>query len=426
MKRREEGITLMVLVIMIIVLLILAGITLGSISDHNGVIEQSSKTAQDAQRESIIEKIEADLYTEKVKKGKSLNKEDLKELIESKGYNAGELKEDAFVSKDGNYEIKYTEIEGWIIDISEYVKVGDLVDYKPQTDESSYEFLAEYTGYTSNQIVNKKEFEWRVLDITNNKVLLISDLWTEEKVSFSGALGYNNGVYLLDDYCNTLYSNKKLNAISRSLKLEDVQKKMDIDKWDYHNYAVSNGRGLFYGDSSVYSSGRYYPYIWSLEKTENNKAKIDEEVINGKLEKSEQNTLITQTYGRATNSIEVEARNWYQPQTTMATLFMDADTREESDKSNMYYDLFYLPNKSIHGDSFLATRCTDIPWSDQCVFALKIMGASGINSSALFYSSTTNSYSMTYYIRPVVSLPGSAIDLETDYESQGTWKILDN
>ncbi|MGN1296985.1 MAG: hypothetical protein ACI4VH_00895 [Clostridia bacterium] len=113
MRKKEEGITLMVLVIMIIVLLILAGITLGSISDHNGVIEQSKGTIQNAQRESIIEKIEADLYSEKVKTGIVPTKDDLKLIIKEKGYNSEEPGDESFISKHGNYIIKYSEIEGW-------------------------------------------------------------------------------------------------------------------------------------------------------------------------------------------------------------------------------------------------------------------------------------------------------------------------
>lgn len=112
MRKREEGITLMVLVIMIIVLLILAGITLGSISNHNGVIEQSKETAQSAQRESIIEKIEADLYTEKVKTGNIPSKNDLKDLIKEKDY--GTINDnDSFTSKAGNHKIEFNKIQGW-------------------------------------------------------------------------------------------------------------------------------------------------------------------------------------------------------------------------------------------------------------------------------------------------------------------------
>ena len=64
MKRKERGVTLIALVVTIVVLLILASIGIGAITSDNGVIKQSNETKQSAERESIIEKIEADLYTD--------------------------------------------------------------------------------------------------------------------------------------------------------------------------------------------------------------------------------------------------------------------------------------------------------------------------------------------------------------------------
>lgn len=113
MIKKEEGITLIALVITIIVLLILAGITLGSISDHNGVIEQSKETVQNAQRESIIEKIEADLYSEKTKTGKEQSKTVLKNIIVDNNYGTINEDDDSFTTKEGNYKINFSEIAGW-------------------------------------------------------------------------------------------------------------------------------------------------------------------------------------------------------------------------------------------------------------------------------------------------------------------------
>ena len=112
MKRKERGVTLIALVVTIVVLLILASIGIGAITSDNGVIKQSNETKQSAERESIIEKIEADLYTEKTKTGKTPSKNDLKELIKEKDF--GTVNEDdSFNSKVGNYKIKFNEIEGW-------------------------------------------------------------------------------------------------------------------------------------------------------------------------------------------------------------------------------------------------------------------------------------------------------------------------
>lgn len=111
---KNRGVTLIALVVTIVVLLILAGITIGSISNHNGVIEKTKETTNNSQRESIIQKIEADLYTEKVKTGKTPTKSDLIQLIRDKGY-VKEIPEgkDEFITNDGNYTIKYNEIIGW-------------------------------------------------------------------------------------------------------------------------------------------------------------------------------------------------------------------------------------------------------------------------------------------------------------------------
>lgn len=112
MKRKERGVTLIALVVTIVVLLILASIGIGAITSDNGVIKQSNETKQSAERESIIEKIEADLYTEKTKTGKTPSKNDLKELIKEKDF--GTVNEDdSFTSKIGNYKIEFEEIEGW-------------------------------------------------------------------------------------------------------------------------------------------------------------------------------------------------------------------------------------------------------------------------------------------------------------------------
>lgn len=112
MKRREEGITLVALVVTIVVLLILAGVSFNGMVNQKGIIKESMETSQNAQRESIIEKIEADLYNEKVIRGRIPTREELKTIIESKGYSK-EVNEDSFIAKDGEYKIQYNEIAGW-------------------------------------------------------------------------------------------------------------------------------------------------------------------------------------------------------------------------------------------------------------------------------------------------------------------------
>ena len=93
--KKNEGITLIALVITIVVLLILAGISIKALTGEKELIKETYNTTDQAQRESIIQKIEADLYQEKTISGEIPDKAKLKEIIPSKGYNKGELGEDS-------------------------------------------------------------------------------------------------------------------------------------------------------------------------------------------------------------------------------------------------------------------------------------------------------------------------------------------
>ena len=112
MIKKENGITLIALAITIIILLILAGVAIGSIKGNKGIIKEAENSSAEAERESIIEKIEADLYNEKIKTGKRPTKSELKKIIETNGYSET-LAEDSFTSKDDKYTINYDEILGW-------------------------------------------------------------------------------------------------------------------------------------------------------------------------------------------------------------------------------------------------------------------------------------------------------------------------
>lgn len=112
MKRNEKGITLIVLAITIIVILIIAGTVISTTKGQKGVIKEAETMSSEAERQSVIQKIEADLYNEKIKTGKKPTKAEMKELIKRKDY-AVSVDEDSFVSKNGNHTINYSEILGW-------------------------------------------------------------------------------------------------------------------------------------------------------------------------------------------------------------------------------------------------------------------------------------------------------------------------
>lgn len=112
MLKNKNGITLIALSITVIVLLIIAGVSIGSVKSEKGLIKESKENTGIAQKESLIEKIESDLYIEKVKTGIEPTKEKLKEIIQKNDYSSS-IGEDSFISKEGEQEIQYSEIQGW-------------------------------------------------------------------------------------------------------------------------------------------------------------------------------------------------------------------------------------------------------------------------------------------------------------------------
>lgn len=195
---------------------------------------------------------------------------------------------------------------------------------------------------------------------------VISDEPTSEDVYFEGALGYNNGVYLLNDYCKTLYSNSSIGATARSLNIEDIQNKMDLSVWDYHNYSE-------YGNTRTYETNKNYPYQWTQEKTE--KSKIDGNLINGTIGQSEQKELTEKTYSEATTSIEVQKTYWNRNNSDMQSNFQKADTRDNTKANSMYYELLCNNGTSYY---WLASRYANASSSSLAAFGLRSVNSGSV------------------------------------------------
>ncbi len=113
MKKREKGITLITLAVTIMVLAIIAGISITAITNENGTVNEARKANNQAEKESIIEKIEADIYTEKVKKGRNLTKSEVEAIIGTFGTINQQDKQLKVKTKDYEYTISFDEIIGW-------------------------------------------------------------------------------------------------------------------------------------------------------------------------------------------------------------------------------------------------------------------------------------------------------------------------
>ena len=360
-KNKNKGITLIALVITIIILLILAGISISALTNQG--LFKNTKKAKEATEEA--QKKEQDLlnqYEEEFNKYLSNNDKKEEKLIDK--------------VNDGT------------------IKIGDYVKYTPDT-ASTAEILQElntYSGSNANtaSMLTQENLNWRVLDVKDGQVRLISEVPTTSTITLSGYNGYNNAVKLIDDTCNTLYSNSKLASKVQNLKIEDIQDKM-IEK-DYSKFNSDYGK--------IFTpANKYYPSILLKEKAQK---------VNGtegtELDVSEQTELISQTAKLQASSLEVKYTYWYKTMTT------------NDFKNSKYYELF-INNGNNYSTYWMSSRCVTAD-SDYAYSRVHLVGARIVNAYYL-YDSFNREYPRAYVLRPVITL-NSNVQIDTANSGNGS------
>lgn len=262
------------------------------------------------------------------------------------------------------------------------IKIGDYVAYTPAGD-ASYTVDGTYSGTGSDQVINKEELNWRVFDIAEDgRVRLISATPTTAKISLRGENGYNNGVYLLDELCNTLYKGE--NATAKNLKIEDIQDKMDLNYWDYHEYEG-------YGNIYIQESGSYIcPSIFYSEKNQNGN--------NGEnyLDISEQESLIT-------GWVELEIG------TTVMQTYWYNNMSVENYILPFYYETFH----NIETSYYLSSRSISIGWIK---YRLTYVTSSTLGTGYLLDRDGGNGMNTIGY-RPMITLDRN-VEIDTSIEGK--------
>ena len=261
------------------------------------------------------------------------------------------------------------------------IKVGDYVSYTPDTAtgktyDSEKLKKGGYTG-TSQQALSKDDLNWRVLRKNDDgSIDLIGDA-TGNSVYFSGSLGYNNGVYLLNDICKELYSNSTHHITARSVNLEDMEKWL-TDSGKTARASYSNA--VKYGETKEYKgSNSYTPDIYG--KTEDESANYYSEPTT--------NTY-TPASGTATADNTLNAKQTYYNIPINQTNY--GDGAKVLSSSNYYW---------------VAARCVYCG-SSYAYFGLRL-AISSVYGYNMFYSSSS-AYGISYRLRPVVSL-GSDVQI---------------
>ena len=359
--KKQSGITLVTLVITIIILLILASITISSLT-NTGLFEKSKEAGDKTQNAAENQAKTLNEYEDELNK-----------------YISGTTGE--------NLE-----------KLADKVKVGDYVKYIPDALDSNAistlkANLNTYSGNsnsTVNTAIKRDDLKWRVLDVQNGQVRLISETPTISKIELYGYNGYNNAVKLLDDTCSTLYNNSKLASKVQNLKIEDIEEKMKETENRYDKY----------NDNFDIDADKFYPEILKKEKGQ----EINE-VKGNELGISEQKNFIGQEEKKKANKLRLKYTYYLK------------EIKDTDFNNNKYYEIF-IKNQDKYFSYFMSSRCVGVSSEIGCFFIRNIDSGKIDAANCAYFSNNYQNIDKDSF-RPIVTL-NSNVQIDTSNSGDGS------
>lgn len=106
--------------------------------------------------------------------------------------------------------------------------------------------------------------------------------------------------------------------------------------------------------------------------------------------------------------------------------FIKTKTRNSDSDNDIYYKLL-IKNDEGKYNNWLSTRCTCAYSSYnfwlQVIYTNGSTKGSGVGAYCLYGSSENSDRSGGWFLRPVVTIPASQIDLSTNYDTNGYWNL---
>ena len=299
-------------------------------------------------------------------------------------------------------------------------KVGEIVNYNPDTPSTGYDLSTAKSGYSSAQTIDGTydPTKWKIMEVDGNgnitKLFGVPNS-SQSKVFFMGSIGYNNGVYLLNDICKSRYGNASLGATARSLNIEDIESRMNATGIAARNAykAISTQ----YGTTRKYTEKfTKYPAIYAQEKysgVDVSDVTAGSQVIAGEVNATAQSKM--NPNGKSVSddiyTTLPETSETTGPSKTNLTC---TQTFWGGSQSSSYYDDANFYNMIFGTGTYfwLASRYVDCGSSSSiALFGLRYVRSSSLYGYDLFYS-RGNGLNSSNRFAPVVSL-GSGIQVKS-------------
>lgn len=291
-------------------------------------------------------------------------------------------------------------------------QIGDYVLYEPDTVSTTYSLLGTQSGkgtysasttsdifsttpYTfstpENQSISQESIQWQVLKVHDNGSLDLIGTPTTSTVGFGGWLGYNNGVYLLNDICKELYSNKSMGITARSVSLEDFEDESNGGSWKSARDSYADDFTVQYGKTKTFTDANYSWYPKLYEQENGSGINTDAVKTNGIKETDPYYTTpTTETYGQANSTGLTVTQTDYRIPIDEANYGVTAKVLSNSNG-------YWIASRSVYADAFeafsFARFCLRI--ADHQMYRSDMFDCSGITRRGAFA------------LRPVISLGSS-------------------
>ena len=453
--KEAKGITLIALVITIIVLLILAGVTIATLTGDNGILGKANEAKTTNDEEKAKEQIKIAVMGSYGKDGE-LNYDDLKQnlgqigitgLPDTASYPLEVTLDGVIAEIDENGEVNFTTSGGYTqtgdtitSPDGKTMKVGDYVNYDPTLEANAsdltYTSTADKTGTNSDQEFNATTYKsagygWRVLGVKNGKIRLISEefigagTYTDSnrtKYTLKEQKGFINGIEELNKI-SAIFGHGKGAEKAKSITVEDIN-----GITGYNPATAKDGKGNFfeYGNKVTY--------------TKEGETKLSSSATNGQKWSGTKNTF--NYYDKSNKTFKTLTSGSTQITSTCYDYFAGEFGKNNGTDGTSAVDDIYNLNETykmlfgydkVGSDNgfrnFTNGKCAQNYWlasdyacaqGNEAFWGLRYVGDGIVNYNCLCISDG-NEYSNSNGVRPVVSLK-SDISLEWN-DTAGEWKM---
>lgn len=438
--KERNGITLIALVITIIVLLILAGVTIATLTGDNGILGKANEAKTTNDEEKAKEQIKIAVMGSYGKDGE-LNYDDLKQNLGQIGITG--LPDTASyplkVTLDG---VKATIKENGKVEFGKTIEVGDYVDYDPTLEANAsdltYTSTADKTGTNSDQEFNATTYKsagygWRILGVSNGKIRLISEefigpgkdkeiyIGSRTYYNLKGQKGYINGIEELNKI-SAIFGHGKGAEKAKSITVEDIN---GITGYNPETAKYNQGDWNEYGNKVTYTRG---------EGTALSSSATNGETWSGTIDTFNYYDKTNKTFKALTSgSTEITSTSYYYASAQVNSSFLTGEVNSDGtmNTTSVYQMLF--GGTSVENDRlirnftsrkkqsyWLASDYADAHNGYAVYWGLRNVNDGDVDGLCLC-SSYEYQDSRIYGVRPVVSLK-SDVSLEWN-ETAKEWKI---